>query len=128
MRHPPVDITPPPWGAGPVDFVRQVQPVLDRYCVTCHSGPNPRGIDLSNDKTRFFNMAYNNLTVPKWVDFYWVNSAGSATLKPLALDGVASPGRSGPAATFCKSRWRSRGRIWIRAIPGFGNPNGLPVS
>jgi len=90
MRHPPVDITPPPWGAGPVDFVRQVQPVLDRYCVTCHSGPNPQGIDLSNDKTRFFNMAYNNLTVSKWVDFYWVNTAGSSTLKPLASGSYVS--------------------------------------
>ena len=90
MMRPPADITPPPWGAGPVDFVRQVQPVLDRYCVSCHSGADPQGIDLSNDKTRFFNMAYDNLTVPKWVDFYWVNSAGSAVLKPMSSGSYVS--------------------------------------
>ena len=90
VTRPPVEITPPPWGAGPVDFVRQVQPVLDRYCVSCHSGPDPKGIDLSNDKTRFFNMGYDSLTVPKWVDFYWNNTAGTAVLKPMASGSYVS--------------------------------------
>ncbi|MFH1268065.1 MAG: hypothetical protein ABIK89_20295 [Planctomycetota bacterium] len=36
--------------------------VLERHCTRCHSGPNPDGgCDLSGDKTRFFNMAYDNL-------------------------------------------------------------------
>ena len=90
MKRPPVDITPPPWGAGPVDFVKQVQPVLDRYCVSCHSGPDPKGIDLSNDKSRFFNMAYDNLTVPKWADFYWNNTAGTAVLQPMSSGSYVS--------------------------------------
>jgi len=90
MKRLPVEITPPPWGAGPVDFVKQVQPVLDRYCVSCHSGPDPKGIDLSNDKGRFFNMAYANLAVPKWVDFYWLNSAGTAVLKPMCSGSYVS--------------------------------------
>ncbi len=47
---------------GIVDFVTVVQPVLDRYCVECHSGVDPDGgYDLSGDKTRFFNMAYDHL-------------------------------------------------------------------
>jgi len=91
MSRPPVEITPPPWGAGPVDFVRHVQPVLDRYCIRCHSGPDPNGgIDLSNDKAQLFNMAYTNLTVPKWVDFYWVNSAGTAVLAPMSSGSYVS--------------------------------------
>ena len=91
MKRPPVDITPPPWGAGPVDFVKQVQPVLDRYCASCHSGPDPNGgIDLSDDKARFFNMAYTNLTVPKWVTFYWNNSAGTAVLAPMSSGSYVS--------------------------------------
>jgi hypothetical protein len=32
----PSDIIPPPWGAGPMNFNRVVQPVLDRNCVRCH--------------------------------------------------------------------------------------------
>jgi hypothetical protein len=36
-----------------------VQPVLDRHCVSCHSGPTPPGkVDLCGDKTDFFNVAY----------------------------------------------------------------------
>jgi hypothetical protein len=47
---------------GIVDFPTVVQPVLNQYCVKCHSGPNPDGgCDLSGDKTRYFNMAYDNL-------------------------------------------------------------------
>ena len=47
---------------GIVDFCTFVQPVLDRYCLSCHDGAAPAGgYDLSSDKTRYFNMAYDNL-------------------------------------------------------------------
>ncbi len=53
----------PDWiSDGIVDFPTVVQPVLDKYCVRCHGGANPDGgLTLSGDKTRFFNMAYDNL-------------------------------------------------------------------
>lgn len=53
----------PPWAPdGIIDFVGTVQPVLDRHCVKCHQGADPAGgYDLSGDKTRLFNMAYDNL-------------------------------------------------------------------
>ncbi len=34
----PETIRPAPFGAGPMSFVRVVQPVLDRHCVACHDG------------------------------------------------------------------------------------------
>ncbi|MEE8453001.1 MAG: hypothetical protein V3R99_13835, partial [Thermoguttaceae bacterium] len=63
LRRPAVQPQLPAWGTdGVVDFVKVVQPVLDKYCVECHSGSNPdAGYDLSGDKTRLFNMAYDNL-------------------------------------------------------------------
>jgi cytochrome c553 len=81
----PVDIQPPPWGAGPMDFVRHVQPVFDKYCTKCHSGPDPNaGIDLSGDKTRFFNMAYDHLTERRLVNFHWLlNEALVRAFLPL---------------------------------------------
>ena len=81
----PVPIAPPPWGAGPVDFVAQVQPVLDRYCVDCHGGPAPDAhVDLSGDKTRYFNMAYDTLTERRLIDFYWLlNEAHVRNFRPL---------------------------------------------
>jgi len=62
-RHPPQHLERPAWNQdGIVDFPRVVQPVLDKYCVECHHGGDPAGgYDLSGDKTRFFNMAYDNL-------------------------------------------------------------------
>jgi len=48
--------------AGIVDYPTTVQPILDRYCVSCHSGPNPDGgYDLTGDTTRYFSMSYDNL-------------------------------------------------------------------
>ncbi|MCY2953024.1 MAG: discoidin domain-containing protein [Planctomycetota bacterium] len=38
---------PPPWGDRPISFLRDIQPVLDRHCVGCHSGLKPAGgVDL----------------------------------------------------------------------------------
>jgi hypothetical protein len=47
---------------GILDFTKVVQPVLDKHCVSCHSGPTPDGaMDLSGDKTHYHSMAYDML-------------------------------------------------------------------
>lgn len=39
MKHAPVDLTEPPWGADTsIGYERFAQPVLDQYCVKCHQG------------------------------------------------------------------------------------------
>ncbi len=85
MKRPASDITLPAWGHdGPIDFVRDVQPVFDRHCVKCHSGPQPKkGLDLSGDKSRFFNMAYGNLIDRKLVHYIWLNRGLTDNFKPL---------------------------------------------
>jgi hypothetical protein len=85
-------ITPPPWGAGPVDFVKQVQPVLDRYCVDCHRGPSPEGdVDLSGDKTRLFNMAFETLVFTEGlVARYHLNPGPTGNFPPLESGSCAS--------------------------------------
>ena len=62
-RKPPVNPIQPDWGTkGIVDYQKVVQPVWNRYCIECHSGPTPKGgIDLSGDRTRFFCVSYDNL-------------------------------------------------------------------
>ncbi len=62
-RKPPVTPEPYSWGNdGRIEFCVLVQPVLDRHCVRCHAGAKPDGgLNLSGDKTRFFNMAYDSL-------------------------------------------------------------------
>jgi cytochrome c553 len=74
LAQPPDALQQPPWGAGPVDYVRQVQPVWDRHCVACHSSRAPQAdLDLSGDATRFFNMSYDNLLARRMVEYYFIN-------------------------------------------------------
>ncbi len=90
LRSPDV-LTPPPWGAGPVDYVRQVQPVLDRYCIRCHSGPAPAGrADLSGDKTRFFNMSYDTLIDRNMVTYYFINPGPTGVFPALKTGSMVS--------------------------------------
>lgn len=43
---------PPPWGDRPLSFLRDIQPVLDRHCVGCHSGLKPAAeLDLCGGLT-----------------------------------------------------------------------------
>jgi hypothetical protein len=47
------------------DFERQIQPILDRHCVTCHDGKNktlaPSRLDLRGTPSGRFNTAYHTL-------------------------------------------------------------------
>lgn len=71
---PAVDITPPAQGADGVSFARQVRPVLDRHCVSCHSaklGKAPKsGLDFSAGNTQGgMDLAYWKLvcSTPQYV-------------------------------------------------------------
>ncbi|MCD6304248.1 MAG: hypothetical protein J7M21_04725, partial [Planctomycetes bacterium] len=46
----------------PLYYPTDVQPVLDRHCVRCHSGEEPKaGLDLSGTMTTLFSVSYENL-------------------------------------------------------------------
>jgi hypothetical protein len=62
FRRAPSVPEPPPWGDRAVSFLRDVQPVLDRHCVKCHSGLKPGGgYDFSGGLTTFHNRAYDTI-------------------------------------------------------------------
>jgi hypothetical protein len=83
LRHAPHAITPPLDGVRGVDFAYDVQPVLNRHCVKCHSGEKPTGdLDLSPDPTDIFNVAYENLTNRGLVSFVDIRRADSLPLRP----------------------------------------------
>ena len=45
-----------------VDFVRDIQPILDRKCSSCHSGAEPAaGLSLTAKPTRYYTDAYETL-------------------------------------------------------------------
>jgi hypothetical protein len=62
LAEQPKQLRPPEWGGGGFDYTRIVQPVLDKHCTGCHNPMDgPRGIDLTGDKTDFFNVSYDVL-------------------------------------------------------------------
>jgi len=79
LRRPASAITPPPdTGVRAPDFYYDVQPVLDRHCVKCHSGAKPKGnVDLGPDYTRLFSVAYETLVrrgFTSYVNIYQVST------------------------------------------------------
>jgi hypothetical protein len=52
LSRKPSEPVPPAWGANrPIHFPRDVQPIFDKHCVTCHSGNTPKaGLDFASGK------------------------------------------------------------------------------
>jgi len=64
MRNPPQRLAPQAGDTGPrfVHYELDVQPILDRHCARCHTGPKPKGdLDLSNKLTSLWRVSYENL-------------------------------------------------------------------
>jgi len=59
LRRPPSRLEPGPFGGRPFSYVRVVQPVLDKHCIKCHSGKEPKaGIDLTHAPAHGFSRSY----------------------------------------------------------------------
>jgi len=91
-RKPPLDPKRLDWGTGGIiDYQKVVQPVWDKYCTKCHSGPNPKaGIDLSGDRTRFFCVSYDNLIERDTVNFNAPFAGGHGETTPLTVGSIVS--------------------------------------
>jgi len=63
-NHPIQALAPQPGETGPrmVHYASDVQPVLDKHCVGCHSGPNAKArLDLTGVPTETWNRSYENI-------------------------------------------------------------------
>jgi hypothetical protein len=54
-------IKPGPDGTLPFSYPRLVQPVLDRHCVKCHDGKDPKVCSLTGEPEGVFTKSYNAL-------------------------------------------------------------------
>ncbi|MBC8374249.1 MAG: hypothetical protein H8E53_11680, partial [Planctomycetes bacterium] len=64
ITHKPQPLAPQPGDKGVrmVHYATDIQPILDKKCVACHSGPKPKGrLDLGGQLTRRFNRSYENI-------------------------------------------------------------------
>lgn len=92
--------SPPEWGVRGFSYAHIVQPVLDRHCVSCHSGiAPPKGVDLSGDMTDFFSVSYENLArqgppgqnpYTKWIPTYNGQEANILIITPKSWGSPAS--------------------------------------
>ena len=91
-RRAPSDPARPDWGTGGIiDYCQVVQPVWDHHCVSCHHGAQPAGgLDLSGDKTRYFNMSYDMLIDRGFVHHIPQNGADQDLTTPKANGSLAS--------------------------------------
>jgi hypothetical protein len=96
----PQDLDKPEWGVTGFSFARVVQPVFDKHCNKCHNHKKASGgVDLSGDKTDFFNVAYEILArkgrpgqnpYTKWIPTYNGQEANILHVKPKYWGSPAS--------------------------------------
>ena len=61
MKRPPSQIKPEVSGSKPFNFLKLVQPVLDRKCVSCHDGTKPGCPSLKGDPEHWACKSFNAL-------------------------------------------------------------------
>lgn len=93
-RRPPSRIVPGPDGSRPLSYVRLVQPVLDRHCVSCHdgtAGPNQSALALTGEPAHPFTRSYENLKpFVRWHEWGGASISQTAT-RPGQAGADASP-------------------------------------
>ncbi len=68
MKRPPGVVTPMTGFPEVIDFPRDVQPILDRNCVACHSQDRREGgVSLVGDRTPLYTISYYTLTAKNLV-------------------------------------------------------------
>jgi hypothetical protein len=123
---------PPPWGDRPLSFLRDVQPVFDRHCVSCHSGLKPAGsLDFSGGllpgtkvHTTFggdlflegHNRAYNTLITHNLVSYANKYDPASAISRPLAFGSHKSKLVEVLRSGTCSKRATLSPEDWLRLV------------
>ena len=92
LRHAPSKIKPGPDGSRPFSYPRLVQPVLDRHCVMCHDGKEPKRPVLTSEPEGAFTKSYNAL-VSRVSFTAWGRPEQNfePLTEPLRFGAVASP-------------------------------------
>ncbi len=124
--------SPPPWGDRPLSFLRDIQPVLDRHCVACHSGLKPAAeLDLCGGlvpglrfKTRHgrdlgldgHNRAYRSLITGGLVAYCNKSDPADALSQPLAFGSHRSNLIAALRDGACGERVDLSSGEWLRLV------------
>ena len=72
LGRPPQALAPQPGDTGPrmVHYASGIQPILDKHCVRCHSGKDPKArLDLTGVPTQKWNRSHENLINRRLVSY-----------------------------------------------------------
>jgi len=64
MQHPVQELSPQPGDTGPrmVHYTTDIQPILDKHCVSCHGSKAPKAqLNLTGEVTEDWNVSYENI-------------------------------------------------------------------
>jgi hypothetical protein len=81
MAHPVQALIPQPGDNGPrmVHYALDVQPILNKHCLRCHSGESPKGdLVLTGEPTQLWSRSYENLTKKELVSYLHTCGFGSS--------------------------------------------------
>lgn len=71
LQKPPARLQPPPWGDVPFAYERDVQPVWDRQCVSCHDGAEKSAKpDMRAQGPDNIPASYRSLITGGWVHYF----------------------------------------------------------
>jgi len=135
LDHPLEPLKPQPGDTGPrtVHYARDIQPILDKNCVSCHSGEKPKGeLDLSGELTTLWSRSYENLTRKGLVNYLHTCGYGSSCVPlepPTTFGSHRSPMVERIRKAPCKSNITREDFIkivtWIDAnAPYYGTHDG----
>jgi hypothetical protein len=69
----------------PVSYGKDIQPILDKYCVKCHSAADPQGkIILEGDRTPKWSVAYSQLFAARQIATVGDPGIGDDRVGPIA--------------------------------------------
>jgi hypothetical protein len=91
MKRPPSRIEPIAGVPEVIDYPRDIQPIWDRHCVSCHSAEKPEGrMILTGDRNEWFTQSYYALIADKQVsDTRRIDEGGNN--RPWGFGTAASP-------------------------------------
>ena len=107
---------PPPWGDRPISFLRDVQGVFDRNCISCHSGQKSAvDLDFSAGLTARYNRAYDTIIEHDLVARSNVGDDARVT-KPLAFGSHRSKLVAVLRDGACSKRANLSADDWLRLV------------
>ena len=91
VRRAPSAITPGPEGSKPFSYPRLVQPILDRHCVKCHDGKEPKRPVLTGAPEGWASKSFNALIKHVSYSTWGQPGARDALSEPLRFGASGSP-------------------------------------